>query len=374
MAGLISGPAADWLQLRREDLNRRFVRAKKRHPSIDIEMVYRHLAEIMPQLAGPEPASDLLLSTVFDLILLHTGRGVMSSNRGIIFLMTEVFAELRPLLLKYPSTMPAALSNAVENMGAKGVEYADQLRLMGAGIDTPQMLLDAGVVRSWTMGEARLRKAALRISENLSANILLFAFGLNGWPDEAAPLALQLLKLDAWRNPRDLISEKQLKQFAGISTAQANKLTEKIIAEVGTADNGWKLTASIGNFAGFGGDFISPPLLLDGGDRHRFFVVSGNAHYRIDADVFGWVCRPCPPLDLPKNEIAQKSPVKIKGGKVKESPELELTGEGRLTISGQTESLEFFAGATTFVHHPALIAATVTNSYRIRIATGPVSQ
>jgi hypothetical protein len=76
-------------------------------------------------------------------------------------------------------------------------------------------------------------------------------------------------------------------------------------------------------------------VLLDPGDhggRHRFWVRSGGRAFRLDADVFGWVCRPDPAADFPPS---------------RQRPPKDLTA------------------ASSVVARPDLIAYTRADSFRV---------
>src|SRR5205085_4722945 len=119
------------------------------------------------------------------------------------------------------------------------------------------------------------------------------------------------------------------------------KPEEMLATPAAAAPKGWRLAALLGNFRGFDGHFDKPPLLLASGDqrqRHRFWVRSGAAQYRIDADVFGWVCRPDSSVDFP-----------IRPGKKKPAA-LPVT-------------------ATSWVEPDNLLAFTLPDSFRVRVLT-----
>jgi len=77
----VEGPAADWLAARREELNARFRQARKRFGRLDGERVLELAAEVLAPLAGAgEPGTADLLAAVYDLILLHAGRGLLAAG------------------------------------------------------------------------------------------------------------------------------------------------------------------------------------------------------------------------------------------------------------------------------------------------------
>ena len=253
---------AAWLDARRPALNERFERARRRTPALDATEALARLAAALPVVAGPEPAAGRLCDVVYDLVLLHAGRGAFARTPGLAVLLGETFAALRPALLAAPGSLPGALSNAVENLGPIGEAWARALPAVastlpeGASTDT---LLDAGAVLAWRLGEARLRERALDRAHTLPVATVRAALDL-GAEDVTAVLAR--LSADAWNDP------------------------------VAPADVAWRRVGVVGGFSGFGGPFDAPPRVLDGGEPHLFHVVSAGRFYRVDADRYGAHVRP----------------------------------------------------------------------------------
>lgn len=150
MEPLVAGPAAEWLHGRRAELNQRFARLARRYPKLDGELALLTLAEVLPALAGDgqDPATADLLAAAFDLVLLHVARGT-SGRPAVARLLATTLPELRPLLLQRPSALPAALSNAVEQVGADTAAYCQALERLSGLVATPAELLDAGAVAAW---------------------------------------------------------------------------------------------------------------------------------------------------------------------------------------------------------------------------------
>jgi hypothetical protein len=322
---MLTGRAADWLAARRQDLNARFVRARKRHPRLQGDEVKATVAAVLPALVGDEPRADAFCETVYDLILLHAGRGSFATQPGLGILLREVFPRLRPHLLARPSSLPQELSNAVENLGPRGADMARGLGALGALVSTPAELRDAGVVLAWRLGEARLRTAALAVAAKLPPSVVAAALGYADWPEAAIALAVAALSRDAWHAPE--------------AHAQA------LVPDAGAALHA---VARLGDFAGLGGSFEQPPVLLAFGNRHRFYVRSGSACFAIDADAFGQVCRPVAdpgvPIATPGRDAAKLA--------------------ARVPDSGERSHL---AGATSLVVFDGVVAATSADSHRVRV-------
>jgi hypothetical protein len=323
----VSGAAADWLAGRRGELNQRFVRARRRFPKLAPDAVLALLADVLPPLAGPEAGSAELLSSVFDLVLLHVGRDALATSTGLALLLRDVFPRARALLLARPASLPAQLSNAVENLGARGGELARALGRIAGRVARPEELLDAGALAAWRLGEARLRDAALAAGARLPPRAVLAALELDDWPPEAAALVVAALVEDAWLRPEVRFADATLAGLVGaapervaaiagrlrgrggelvsepslINSAAAGELVSEpsLINSAAPDPSAWPVVAQVGDFAGFGGPFRAPPLLVDGSTRHRLIARVGDEELRLDADVYGWVCRPSPPTGRP---------------------------------------------------------------------------
>jgi len=127
---MITGPAASWLAARREELNQRFLAARRAHPRLEPAAALAALEAILPPLAEGD-ADAPLLSAVYDLVLLHVGRDALAAQPGLSALLREAFPPLRRLLAEEPRFLPAALSNAVERLGPDGEAFARRLPEVG---------------------------------------------------------------------------------------------------------------------------------------------------------------------------------------------------------------------------------------------------
>ncbi len=369
----ISGSARDWLASRREELNARFKLARRRFGKLDAQAVLALNAELLPPLAdGGAAGSDELLSEIFDLVILHAGRGLLSSGVSPMrTLLSETFLRLKPLLLKHPRQLPSALSNAVENLGAKGGEFARGMSAMAAALQSADQVRDAGAVLAWRLGEARLREYALNAAAALPNSVLLEALDLGGWPAVTAPLALAALNDDTWIHPRERVRPTLLLQLGSASPQKIAETGSKLSAGTAAAWANMRFCGTCGEFEGYGGNFFEPPKLLNAGknaQRHRFFVRSGEINYRIDADVFGWVCRPDPTCDFPIQDTAWRAGVgatlvsSLKGTK-----KTVLFSDGAFFAGGKLEQVQGLAQASTYCAAENTLAATQYDSFRVRI-------
>jgi hypothetical protein len=345
---VIGGPVRDWLAAQRAALNNRFRLARRRYPALDSEAVLALCRELLPPLAGPDAAASAeLLSAVYDLILLHAGRGTLTpggGSAGVSVLLRAVFPKLRPLLAARPRLLPGALSNAVENLGPQGAAFASAIGALAPHMGGAEELLDAGAVVAWRLGDARLRAAALDRADKLPAAVVLTALGLGDWPAEAAALVLAGLRGHAWSRPEEMLSAETLAGLGSAPPDRRQHLREQLLTAPAVPPAKWRLAGRLGNFLGFDGHFEKPPILLDGAGEtspHRFRVRCGAAIYRMDADAFGWVCTP---------------------GEVADSPAARSRPPDGLPLPGR---------ATSVLQRPGCVACTTADSFRVRVLTPP---
>ncbi len=366
----------DWLAGRRDELNARFRAAKRRSSSIDGEAVLGLCAELLPPLGGDgEEGAAELLSTAYNLLLLHAGRGTLArhggSNAAIATLFRVTLPAIRPLLLSRPRFLPGALSNVVENLGARGEEFARQIVVVARHLHSPSDLMDAGAVLAWRLGEARLRVEALRLAEGIPAAATLAALKLDGWPTEAAALAIAALTADAWRRPEEAIPPATLEKLPKASPKKLEDLHREAAAPPRALLATWTPVGPIGNFTGFDGHFDEPPLLLAAPEssRHRLWALAANGAFRLDADVYGWSCRPdAAAADYKLGEVKQRGFIaSLLGAGDDGGP--RLAPDGTLAFGGESSKFPEMSGASSFVAREDFVAWTTPDSHRIRLRT-----
>src|SRR5262249_17524805 len=151
----------------------------------------------------------------------------------------DVLPRLRSVLLQRPRTLPGALSNAVENLGLRGMDFVHRLGELAPQIATPDDLLGIGAVLAWRLGDARLRVTALDAATRPSPALALAVLGLSGQGEEAAATLFARLAENAWSIPGGTLAD---------------------------AGEGWQVAGKVGGFAGFDGHFEEPPILLTSDD------------------------------------------------------------------------------------------------------------
>ncbi len=367
---MIQGPGAEWLEARREELNQRFLVARRRHPRLAPGPVLDLLERVVPAIAS-EGGSHGLLSAVYDLVLLHAGRDAVATHPGLFTLLLETFPRIRAELERSPGVLVPALSNAVENLGAKGDAFARELAGVVKGLDDSRTLLDACGVLAWRLGDPRLRAGALRVAPTIPPSTLLAALGLGAWPEEAAPLAIEALQFDAWHLPSDIVSPATLDAVARAPGARVRSVLEALRTAPAVPLDRWRIVASAGAFTGFGGSFDAPPVVLDGGDRHTIHVNAGDASFVIEADVFGWSCRREQDRGLPvRRADGGRALRKIAGRLGLGGEEARVSPDGVVELGRESVRIAALKGCTAFSFAPGRIAATSADSHHVRVLAG----
>jgi len=300
----------DWLATQRDQLNGKFRLAQRRYPALHAETALALVGELLTAVARRSDSAALYAS-LFDLVVLHAGRGLLgdggrSPALGVLF--RDVFPKLAPLLAQRPRQLPGALSNAVENLGPLGLDFARRLGDLADRFADPDTLLDAGAVLAWRLGDARLRTPALERAARLSPDLLAELLDLRGWPAELLPVVVESLGREGWMRPEDVFPAALRKK------PDVAKLRQRLDAWDEQVGGGWTLAARLGDFVGFEGSFAELPALLDpgpGGSRHRFWVKCGGATYRLDGDAFGGICRPDNGVAFPRAAVATDAPVPL---------------------------------------------------------------
>jgi hypothetical protein len=295
----LEGAAAEWLASRRDELNARFVAARRRSPNLDVETVGAWLRRLLPPLADGSPASGELLAAVYELVLLHVGRGRLGAADGapatpLAGLLVEAFPALGERLAVRPRALVGALSNAVENLGGRAWAFVRSLVEVVRDTGTPEELLDAAALLAWRAGEARLRVSVLARARGLPAMSVLRALGVGDYPAAAASILCASLEADAWIPPTEVFRETTLKALPELALDARERLLRRVRGRGEAVAKTWHVAASLGNFVGFGGEFDDPPICLVGGSgasRHRFHVLSTGGVFVLEADAFGGSCR-----------------------------------------------------------------------------------
>ena len=184
--------------------------------------------------------------------------------------------------------------------------------------------------------------------------------------EEAAGVVVAALAADAWRAPEAALEEGTVKRLAGAPAAEVEKIRRAVSAPARAPLAHWGPAGTVGEFSGFGGPFDEPPVLLDGGPeghRHRFFAMSGDAAWRIDADLFGWTCRAdgaAAGYSVREAKARGRLSSLLFGG---DDGSPALAPDGAVQFGGESAKFPAAAGATSFVSTADFLAYTLPDSH-----------
>lgn len=355
---LITGTPAQWLEQNREELNTRFRVMRRRFPQIEPTILSLALADVLNPIQGASEAHSQLYSSLYDLVLLHTGRGALRDDSGLSVLLKESFSSLAPFLLEQPKTLPGALSNAVENLGVNGSKFAKQLVQVAKYARSAQHIIDAGALLAWRLGEARLRERALKLIPTLPARAVLESLYLSSWHEDSLPFLSLSLQVNSWRHPDSLFTDETLQKIPGLSPSERATLRHQLIQTPLVPPSSWRRIARVGDFVGFGGQFLSLPIILQNTSKHQILIESAGKTFVIYADMFGSVCHAEDVADPTPNFA---SPIKDK----KKSTPPALFVDGTLQLQGSSFQIPLAQGAGSYALFDNLLIFSSKDSLRL---------
>jgi hypothetical protein len=265
---MISEPVASILRSGRDQYNARFAIARRRWPELDPQsFTFFFESFVAPIVAIAEvtrPGCAVAATeAAYDVALELVGQRLAGSNprhSAIHALWAQAIGPLAPLWARDPARLLPALNNAAHQLattsGARAAEWITELARLGRQCTTPDDLLRLGQVLAWRCGLAHFRIGALATADALPETLALAATGAPAharWGDVRARFAA-----DPWWDPR------------GRAEAAATRPT---------------LTALVGDFRGFDGLFLAPPLVA--ASQGHLLVRSGDEVWLLTADVFG---------------------------------------------------------------------------------------
>lgn len=264
---MLAPPLADFLRSRRADFNARFAAARHRWPRLDagdFSLFLRdQLSPLANALVSAAPAHvPLVLERAYDVglqLVAEKFAGPSAPHEDINCLWRDVFPPLAALIATSPRRLLGSLCNATHQLSATpdARSYAWRARIvtLAPRCTRPDELLILAQVLAWRAGLSHYRGSALAAADSLPPALALAALeappGL-AWPQvRDAHLANPWFGYDSGHRPLDAAT----------------------------------LSRRLGAFRGFGGAFLSPPLVTRSGSQ--LLVLSGDEAWILVADAFG---------------------------------------------------------------------------------------
>jgi hypothetical protein len=238
-----------------------------RGKAIDIDAFSRHLREVVAPAVESVHSIDLaavdaVTSALYEMSVDLFAASLLGPNSrsGMVRDTWSALLPSTPRVLRLdPRRVAGAVTNAalnIESYTQSGVEKWIALMRQSGGLaeDVPAFLA-LGRVAAWRAGMAHQRDAALDSCGTLKPSLAWASLGISGEPGDIAS-RIALLREDPWIDP----------------TQPGGGRTRKIVARVG-------------GFRGFGGQFITPPVVTLSGAS--LVVNDAERSWTLHADRFG---------------------------------------------------------------------------------------
>ncbi|MBI3243516.1 MAG: hypothetical protein HYZ49_14630 [Chloroflexi bacterium] len=329
MEKLITGLFAQTLEANRARFNARFAEARRFKPNLNAEALAEHLrsvvAPIVEAVARQNPAAATeTVETLYDLSLDLIGQellGPASRYPAINEGWKTVLPSLPQHLASAPRAVISAITNALYNFSlepsARPGEWMKLMLELAPLCPDVDTLLKAGQVAAWRSGLAHYRQGALEICRTLDEKIARAVLGIS--PINTLPITtiLEHLQTNPWLNPNG-------------------------ITQLSITNNRLQIVAHLGAFRGFGGLFVSPPLVFSSGEH--FIVTDGDGSWLLTADCFGatWHRTEAQPVDLQTSasfSLNRAGQVSVDGKPIGNFPELanaQSTAANKTTLAVTT--------------------------------------
>lgn len=337
----ITGNYAQILQNHRSRYNARFAEARHFYPLLEPQAFGEHLtATVAPiveavQAAAPERAESVA-DELYDLSLELVGREFLGMHSHYPA-VNSGWQTLLPALARFVANSPAqvvgAVTNALYNLsrtaGARPSEWITRMMRLLPLCQTESDLLRAGQITAWLCGMAHYRLNALDLCQTMPFALVREVLKLGAQAQAADwPVILERLQTDPWLEPGNALSNRPRRL---------------------------QLAANAGGFRGFGGLFLTPPIVT-GCDGPAFLVDEGGQTWRLYADRFGASLLKAEPTAQASLRQPDGPPLRLSvGGEVQSGYERRVFPQLR-NSTGNASSGSTLAVSTGFSHWIYLVA------------------
>jgi hypothetical protein len=266
---------ASALAANRTRFNARFAEARHYKPALDsgafADLLCTTVAPIVEAVHALAPDSThAVTESLYDIsldLLAGDFLGPQSRHPVIASGWTHLLPRLARFIAADPRAVVGAVTNALHNIsatpGARPGEWMRDLIALADHCPDVETLLKVGQILSWKSGLAHYRAAALDLLQTLPPALARLILAIPA--DDSQPLdsVISRLRANPWQSPvsNSLISNSQ------ISNPQLH------------------IVKRLGAFRGFGGLFITPPVVFPANDH--FIVTDGEGAWLLTADLFG---------------------------------------------------------------------------------------
>jgi hypothetical protein len=280
---MLAPALAEVLRAQRTSFNARFAAARRRWSQLDPDdfslFLRDQLSPVIAAVAASSAESAPAVAQVgYDLgleLVAEKLAGPSARDTALNTLWTSTLPSLARLIANTPRPLLASLTNATHHLasvpGTQLTLWHRQLRELGPRCANSTELLPLAQLLAWRCGLAHYRSSALRNATTLPPSLALAA--LDAPPGAAWPDIQAALLADPWYRPD--------------STTAARAASPQTAASA---------FHRVGAFRGFGGLFLTPPIITRAGDD--LVVLSGDEGWLLIADAFGATFHRASPAEL----------------------------------------------------------------------------
>lgn len=229
---------------------------------------------------------------------------------------------LGPRFAEAPARLAPALYNALHNIerfpGARPADWCERLGRAAAACPDAAAVLAAGQASAWLCGLAHYREGGLAALAALPPGAAAAVLGV---PERKAPAIVRALKDDPWAPPD------------------------------GSEGRMLKVAHKVGGFRGFGGPFLSPPILTFAAGV--VYARQGDGVWRLHADRFG--------AALTREDAGPWKPEAAPEG-------FSLAADGRMGCDGRWTRIPELSSSSSWASDGRCLAATLPRSHFVYVA------
>ncbi len=259
------------LKENREKLNSLFSFYKFSFPAIEKEVVFFYISFVIEPVFDKNPKRDKeqlssLLISLYEKILELIGKNYLGNSGRYPFFenkFIQCIEEAGDWVFENPDLYLSSLSNAIINIGSIDIiklnTWLSKFQKISKKAKNIHELFEAGKVAAWISGMAQYRQKAIEICKSMNIALLETTLDIPNLRNINIENFFSRLEIDPWLSLENAMKENSPKRNFIISR--------------------------VGNFSGFGGQFLNPPKveLLD----QEFILYDKKNFYALFIDFFG---------------------------------------------------------------------------------------
>lgn len=259
------------LRDQRDELNRRFAAQSHLAGGLDGQAFLLHLGEAVAPIVGavsdvlPECARSVALE-LYDLSLelfAANAIGPHARSEEIHRVWVDILPRIPKLMSRDAAVVAGSLSNAAFNVaradGGRIDFWLSRMQVVAEACDGVSKLLDCGKILAWRAGMVQYRSAAIAAAATLPPIMAITGLGLSlDTSTDDLQHVFEHLRRSPWNGPEMIDAHEEPEP---------------------------QLVRTIGDFRGFGGQFLRPPIVASQNDE--LFATDGQSTWRLLADCYG---------------------------------------------------------------------------------------